>query len=394
MAHITEIKIEGLLGRADSITIELNRSVNVFFGENGCGKTTLLKVLDAALSRDGAAMERLPITKAVVDIFSAEENRVFKHVWERTTASARQLDPRQHLELLRSEYIDTFDGRYIVRHGQPETEWKLTPSRRKGITGTRWAHTFLPTTRLYFGDTGPGRTASPRSQLSEVELDQAFSDSVNRAWLQFYSKTLNEVRTIQESGLRTVLRQVLNPDASKPSHGSQDADAVYARVANFLARQSQSERISLGSQSSFRRRYEADSNLRQIVNNLDDVERSIEMTMVPINSFLDTIGRLFSRGKSLKLTNNELQVLLANERVLPISLLSSGEKHLIKILLSAMTAGANTVLIDEPELSMHIDWQRVFIQTILSLNPNCQLILASHSPEVMADITDNCIFKL
>lgn len=393
MAHITEVRIEGLLGRSDPIHLQLNRGVNIFFGENGCGKTTLLKVLDAALSRDGAAMERLPVKKATVDIFSITENRVIKHVWERGDVAVRQIDPR-YLDIVQREYIETLDGRYLLRHGHPEKEWKLIPAQRKRATITRWAHTFLPTTRLYFGDVGFGRSSSARSQLSEAELDQAFSESVNRAWLQFYSKTLNEVRSIQESGLRTVLRQVLNPGIDAPEHGSPDADAIYARVANFLKRQSHSERISLGSQSSFRQRYEEDSNLRQIVNNLDDVERSIEMTMVPINSFLETITRLFSRGKSLKLTNNELQILLADERVLPISQLSSGEKHLIKILLSAMTAGGNSVLIDEPELSMHIDWQRVFVQTILSLNPDCQLILASHSPEVMAEISDNCIFKL
>lgn len=393
MAHITEIRIEGLLGRVEPIHLHLNRDVNVFFGENGCGKTTLLKVLDAALSRDGEAMERLPVTKAVVDIFSMEEDRVIKHTWERgSDSTARQLDLR-HIDLLQPEYIETPDGRYLVRHGRPETEWKLSPARRRRLMRMRWAHTFLPTTRLYFGEVGSGRAVA-RSQLSETELDQAFSESVNRAWLQFYSKTLNDVRSIQEAGLRAVLRQVLNPGTETPTHGSHDADAIYTRVANFLARQSQSEQISLGSQSSFRHRYEDDANLRQIVGNLDDVERRIEQTMVPINSFLETITRLFSRGKSLKLTNNELQILLADDRVLPISQLSSGEKHLIKILLSAMTAGPNSVLIDEPELSMHIDWQRLFTRTILSLNPDCQLILASHSPEVMAEIPDNCIFKL
>ena len=83
MAHITEISIEGLLGRAEPIKLTLNRGVNVFFGENGCGKTTLLKVLDAALSRDGTAMERLPVAKATVDIFSIDENKVYRHTWER-----------------------------------------------------------------------------------------------------------------------------------------------------------------------------------------------------------------------------------------------------------------------------------------------------------------------
>jgi predicted ATPase len=169
---------------------------------------------------------------------------------------------------------------------------------------------------------------------------------------------------------------------------------VFHRVAKFLARQPDSERISLGSQASFRKRYESDPDLRRIVDNLEYVERQIERAMIPIDSFLLTISALFSRGKSLVLTNNELRVMLADGRNLSIAGLSSGEKHLIKILLSTMTAGPNSVLIDEPELSMHIDWQRVFVKTILSLNPDSQLILASHSPEVMADIDDSQIFRL
>lgn len=394
MAHITEISIEGLLGRAEPIRVKLNRGVNIFFGENGCGKTTLLKVLDAALSRDGTAMERLPVTKATVDIFSIDENRVFRQTWERGAPEASNRLTQRQLELIEREYLETADGRFLFRHGRPETDWRLSPTRRQKTTITRWTHTFLPTTRLYFGETVPGRPTPNRSQLSEKELDQAFSDSVNRAWLQFYSRTLNEVRSIQESGLRAVLRHVLNPAHPEQSDSPREAGAVYARVANFLARQPQSEQITLGSQSNFRRRYESDSNLRTIVDNLDEVERSIEQSMVPINRFLETMSRLFSRGKKLGLTDNELQILLADGRVLPIAQLSSGEKHLIKILLTSMTSGPNAILIDEPELSLHLDWQRLFVQTILSLNPTCQLILASHSPEVMADVPDESIFKL
>lgn len=394
MAHITEISIEGLLGRKVPIRLKLNRDVNIFFGENGCGKTTLLKVLDAALSRDGTAMERLPVTRATIDIFSIDENKVFRHSWERRDPEPLNQLSSRRLELLEREYLETVDGRFLVRHSRQESDWKLSPTRRQKTPMSRWAHTFLPTTRLYFGETTVGRVQAARSQLSEKELDQAFSDSVNRAWLQFYSRTLNEVRSIQESGLRAVLRHVLNPAQDELNLPSHDAAAVYSRVANFLARQPQSEQITLGSQSTFRRRYESDSNLRKIVDNLDEVERSIEQAMVPVNRFLETITRLFSRGKKLGLTDNELQVLLADGRALPIAQLSSGEKHLIKILLSSMTAGSNAVLIDEPELSLHIDWQRVFVQTMMSLNPPCQLILASHSPEVMADVPDHCIFKL
>lgn len=391
MAHITEISIEGLLGRSKPITLTLNRDVNIFFGENGCGKTTLLKVLDAALSRDGAAMEKLPVTKAIVDIYSITEGRVIRHTWERRTSTDAKKIAQRQLAILEKEFLEV-DGRYYRTAGG-ERDWKLSPTRKEEKS-TRWSHTFLPTTRLYFGEISPGRLASGRTQLSEKELDQAFSDSINRAWLQFYSRTLNELRNIQESGLRAVLRYVLNPTRSPISDRPRDAGAVYARVGNFLARQPKIDQITLGSLANFRKRYEEDTNLRSIVDNLDDVEHSIEQSMAPINRFFETISLLFSRGKTLNLTDNELRLLLADGTALPIAELSSGEKHLIKILLSSLASGPNAILIDEPELSLHLDWQRVFVSTISSINPTCQLILASHSPEVMADVPDNRIFKL
>ncbi|HET6406609.1 MAG TPA: ATP-binding protein [Chthoniobacteraceae bacterium] len=391
MAHITEINIEGLLGRTEPIHLKLNRGVNVFFGENGCGKTTLLKVLDAALDRDGAAMARLPVSKATVDIFSIEEGRVIRHSWDRGREQNRVSTTVQVSDFHRRELLESVqlsDGRIIFRHDTPETQWKLSPSRR-GRTNSRWAHTFLPTTRLYFNDVSGGR-----GQASERELDEAFSESINKAWLQYYTKTLTAVRGIQESGLRTVLWQVLSPEVEIGPNLPRDLDELYKRVANFLARQSGPAEFTLGSRTTFLRRYQKDANLRRVVDNLDDVERQIELSMVPIDRFVETISKLFSRGKKLKITNNELQILLANDRAISISQLSSGEKHLIKILLLTMTAAKNSVIIDEPELSMHIDWQRIFVSTLHSLNPECQLILASHSPEIMADLPDEYIFKL
>lgn len=391
MAHITEIKIDGLLGREDSIRLELDSRVNIFFGENGCGKTTLLKVLDAALSRNGSVMEGLPVAKAVVDIYSSSEKRVFRHTWERREGKAIQLKKGEQYEQMYAEFFETEEGRAIIHRSLVDVGWRISPTSRTRISPNgSWAHTFLPTTRLYFGGDGQARE-NARQRLSEKELDNAFSESVSRSWLQFYSKTLAEVRSIQESGLLAVLRHVLDQGSSVSPRKSPDISAIFARVENFLARQSPSVKFSLGNLSNFRQRYEQEPNLRRIIDNLDEVERSIEKAMVPVNNFLDTIKRLFSRGKSL---NSDFRVLVADGRALPISQLSSGEKHLIRILLSSMTAGANSVLIDEPELSLHIDWQRVFVQTIQSLNPECQLILASHSPEIMAEIPDRCIFKL
>jgi predicted ATP-dependent endonuclease of OLD family len=43
------------------------------------------------------------------------------------------------------------------------------------------------------------------------------------------------------------------------------------------------------------------------------------------------------------------------------------------------------LLMDEPEISLHIDWQRKLISHIRELNPNVQIIIASHSPAIIME---------
>jgi predicted ATP-dependent endonuclease of OLD family len=43
------------------------------------------------------------------------------------------------------------------------------------------------------------------------------------------------------------------------------------------------------------------------------------------------------------------------------------------------------LMMDEPEISMHISWQYKLIDMILQLNPNVQIILTTHSPMIFSD---------
>jgi hypothetical protein len=78
---------------------------------------------------------------------------------------------------------------------------------------------------------------------------------------------------------------------------------------------------------------------------------------------------------------------------IPISQLSSGEKQLIILLTEALLQkGKQTLFIaDEPELSLHIEWQRKVISSIRKLNPNSQIIVATHSPEIVGRFKDSVI---
>ena len=65
--------------------------------------------------------------------------------------------------------------------------------------------------------------------------------------------------------------------------------------------------------------------------------------------------------------------------------LASGEKQMLVILMTVLVEDNQryVLFMDEPELSLHIDWQQRLIDLILELNPNVQIILTTHSPAVI-----------
>jgi predicted ATPase len=82
------------------------------------------------------------------------------------------------------------------------------------------------------------------------------------------------------------------------------------------------------------------------------------------------------------------------ETVIRLEKLSSGEKQLLIILFTVflMEEKPFIVLMDEPEISLHIGWQQQLIDVIRQVNPHCQLIIATHSPSIFGEGWGNKIF--
>ena len=70
-----------------------------------------------------------------------------------------------------------------------------------------------------------------------------------------------------------------------------------------------------------------------------------------------------------------------------IEQLSAGEKQMLLILTTVFLQEEKPciLLMDEPEISLHISWQDRLIELIRQLNPHCQLILTTHSPNIFAN---------
>ena len=105
----------------------------------------------------------------------------------------------------------------------------------------------------------------------------------------------------------------------------------------------------------------------------------------PKRKFQDVVDDLFSEtGKKIVRTENEIRFSQIGETLVPYQL-SSGEKQMLAILLTVLVEDRQpyVLFMDEPEVSLHIEWQKRLIELILELNPNVQIILTTHSPAVI-----------
>lgn len=106
------------------------------------------------------------------------------------------------------------------------------------------------------------------------------------------------------------------------------------------------------------------------------------------NLFISLINECFAEtGKVLSNDSTKLIFLKDNAISIYPKELSSGEKQLLIILLTVLLERGEeyVLMLDEPEISMHISWQYKLIDMILQLNPNVQIILTTHSPMIFSD---------
>ncbi len=107
----------------------------------------------------------------------------------------------------------------------------------------------------------------------------------------------------------------------------------------------------------------------------------------PKTAFQDIIDDLFGETfKTIDRQSNELRFVQYGEELSPYCL-SAGEKQVLIILLTVLLQNERhcVLLMDEPEVSLHVEWQQRLVRIIRGLNPNVQIILTTHSPAMIMD---------
>lgn len=110
----------------------------------------------------------------------------------------------------------------------------------------------------------------------------------------------------------------------------------------------------------------------------------------PINRLQGGVNIFFKEGGKELIVDGqgEIKVKISPKRINSIYELSSGEKQLVIMLAHLALNKGNrqhsVFFIDEPELSLHISWQELFVDALLSASPQTQFIIATHAPAILA----------
>jgi len=412
MSHIIDADIQGLAGKKGSTQISFDRSLNIVYGPNGTGKTSLLKILHGALAGEAESLLNVPFVHATVRFYSRTHDAIYTRTLDKAVLTDKGLLPAKRALGSKNTSLRSADQK-------PEVAWRETESNStrsanlpaiedRPTTGdsrlARFAHRYLPTTRLYV-NTGAGQSTLTDStlpfgwsqvagaQLTEETLDKNFADALQRLWGSYTSDVGRSVRIAQAKGLANILKAVMSGDRLAPqTKVTLDLQLAYDSARQFLERQG-SQNI-LGTFPAFVEQYNSDPSLQAVVQDIYNVEREIEAVTHPQKRLEDLIQRLYSGNKKLIFSEKAITVESDNGDQIGLESLSSGEKQLMRISVECLGAGPNSILIDEPEISIHIDWQRELMAILRSLNDEAQFIVATHSPEIMAEILDERLILL
>lgn len=135
----------------------------------------------------------------------------------------------------------------------------------------------------------------------------------------------------------------------------------------------------------------------RLIKIIDEQQKELRVVGNPLTRFTTAMNDYYQdSGKVLHIDPvGHLEVTRPDKSNVGIQALSSGEQQIL-ILFAHATFGAHSTagdvfIIDEPELSLHLNWQKNFVSTVRSLNPEIQFILATHSPDIVGEYKSHAI---
>lgn len=401
----------------DSVSHRSDRIV-VIYAENGMGKTNFLKTVHHLLS------PRLESLQALADLFVDDMVITLRNY--ATISLLKAADPTALFEC-RIDYPESPDtgplNHVVVRQEDIDVRAFRRSSARPDVA--RYLNElsilvnptiFVGDDRLIYsaGDTGPLRRGRPyddeREAVRRASLPaQSVRDALDQVERDFLQRTVRGISDDSEhagEGVYVDITKRVLEGGNQPLLAADARASLLSQAENVLRKAPDFEKYGLLSFSQIRRITEmiegTSANNQRIeslqgilepflssmadrVDTLAGVQNLIDTFVTSVNSFLERKTLRYTTTAGIKLKGK-------NGEDLEPENLSSGEKHLLLLLSNAVMARSTgaLVIIDEPELSLGLRWQRQLLAELLRCTENSgvQFLVASHSVQIMGDLDD------
>ncbi|MEA1953718.1 MAG: AAA family ATPase [Campylobacterota bacterium] len=137
------------------------------------------------------------------------------------------------------------------------------------------------------------------------------------------------------------------------------------------------------------------SKIQELTQNKDKIKSEVYESLDKFRNIIDSMFKDTNKKISLESIKKSFSIASKNRELGPLEL-SSGEKQILIIFLSILLKENKPyiLMMDEPENSLHSEWQIHFVNNIRKLNENVQIIIATHNPLLMMDREGDEIGKI
>ncbi|WP_305831022.1 AAA family ATPase [Photobacterium leiognathi] len=404
MLLIERVKIIGFKSATTIVDARLSGSnVSIIYGDNGCGKTTFLKVLHAVLSQD----ESILIQNNIESVLIEYSNNNYIH---KVTISKFLEDEYNWSELLESDLGDSLSlslgvDRGVINKGlsiEPRYifEFFRAPRRRMYLNSTVPLSQVIEELTMYLRNIqtlGKENNFELDFEKRHLYLQNIQIDNIEELLVEKYRLArVTATRRIQSALFDTlsVAISIDNQPKLEEDKIPYDFDILLYENADRII-----EALDDGEDNQFKNtvidilsnlHHESDVErikrnpiLSHLFLNIIEELKFEKLILSSINLLIDTFNDYLMDGKKLIVNNHQAYIRFGFDEH-SLNELSSGERHMLTFLSLVLFEGGkrNFVIIDEPEISLNIKWQRELIPLFKKLIPETQIIVASHSPSL------------
>lgn len=420
MFRLKNVKIEGFWGE---YVVESNffHDSNIFIGRNGTGKTTFINLLQAVITVDIEMLHNMQFDNVVINLEEGKKKRKIEVIKQAEKLKYSTLIFKIGTRIFELPMLPVSDIRYLSdRRGNLHPKFFKSIRDIKEELNNLISLSYLSVHREQIINDDHFLDSNKESgNPIDIKLNQLMS-SLTKYQFQLETELSSLSKKFQENVLRSMLynpnfdqvdvNKEINLDLRSISIGLKQAyrglgilDSVIFDIVeeHVKAIGNATESINNHAKDKTKPIYPNDvtpltllRRTEKIIDLSTDLEDKKEQIFKPLLNYINLLND-FHSTKEFSLNENNKGGLLVTKKgaKIPISQLSSGEKQLIILLTETLIQReAQTVFIaDEPELSLHIEWQRKIVPSIRKLNPNAQIIVATHSPEIVGKLKSNTI---